>query len=242
MPIQLMLATLTDRRDFGDDWLLERKLDGERCVARRDGGDERLESRTGKDLTATYPEVRAAVAAQRPPTSCSTARWSRTTASRRPSAGSSSASGSPSPLESTWPRPGRLLRLRPPRGRRRESPRPAAPRALRPAGEDDPAEGGIAAHRSLARRLSAAVRRGLPVRLGRAHRQARRRTVCPGRSKDWLAKAELDEFVDKLRAEIKLKVSPVDVVGALVIAGRSLPPTVVRELVDMYNEEAAKHI
>jgi bifunctional non-homologous end joining protein LigD len=29
------------------------------------GGDVRLESRTGKDLTSTYPEVRAAVAAQR---------------------------------------------------------------------------------------------------------------------------------------------------------------------------------
>jgi DNA ligase D-like protein (predicted ligase) len=65
MPIPLMLATLTDRRDFGDDWLLERKLDGERCVARKDGGDVRLESRTGKDLTGTYPEVRAAVSAQR---------------------------------------------------------------------------------------------------------------------------------------------------------------------------------
>jgi bifunctional non-homologous end joining protein LigD len=65
MPIALMLATLTDRRDFGDDWLLERKFDGERCVARKDGGDVRLESRTGKDLTGTYPEVRAAVAAQR---------------------------------------------------------------------------------------------------------------------------------------------------------------------------------
>jgi ATP-dependent DNA ligase len=65
MPIPLMLATLTDRRDFGDDWLLERKLDGERCVARNDGGDVRLGSRTGKDLTGTYPEVRAAVAAQR---------------------------------------------------------------------------------------------------------------------------------------------------------------------------------
>ncbi|MDX6565942.1 MAG: hypothetical protein QOE10_1604, partial [Gaiellales bacterium] len=26
MPVPLMLATLTDRRDFGDDWLLERKL------------------------------------------------------------------------------------------------------------------------------------------------------------------------------------------------------------------------
>ena len=60
-----MLATLTDRRDFGDDWLLERKFDGERCVARKRGGDVRLESRTGKDLTATYPEVRAALVAQR---------------------------------------------------------------------------------------------------------------------------------------------------------------------------------
>jgi bifunctional non-homologous end joining protein LigD len=60
-----MLATLTDRRDFGDDWLLERKFDGERCVARKDGDAVRLESRTGKDLTGTYPEVRAAIAAQR---------------------------------------------------------------------------------------------------------------------------------------------------------------------------------
>jgi bifunctional non-homologous end joining protein LigD len=63
--IALMLATLTDRRDFGDDWLLERKFDGERCVARKDGDAVRLESRTGKDLTGTYPEVRAAIAAQR---------------------------------------------------------------------------------------------------------------------------------------------------------------------------------
>jgi DNA ligase D-like protein (predicted ligase) len=67
MSISLMLATLTDRREFGDDWLLERKFDGERCVARKDGGDVRLESRTGKDLTGTYPEVRAAIGAQRAP-------------------------------------------------------------------------------------------------------------------------------------------------------------------------------
>jgi DNA ligase D-like protein (predicted ligase) len=60
-----MLATLTDRRDFGDDWLLERKFDGERCVGRKDSGEVRLESRTGKDLTGTYPEIRAAVEAQR---------------------------------------------------------------------------------------------------------------------------------------------------------------------------------
>ena len=66
MAIPLMLATLTDRRDFGEDWLLERKLDGERCAARKTDSDVRLKSRTDKDLTSTYPEVRAAVAAQRP--------------------------------------------------------------------------------------------------------------------------------------------------------------------------------
>jgi bifunctional non-homologous end joining protein LigD len=65
MPIGLMLATLTDRRRFGDEWLLERKFDGERCVAWKDGDSVRLESRTGKDLTGTYPEVRAALVAQR---------------------------------------------------------------------------------------------------------------------------------------------------------------------------------
>jgi bifunctional non-homologous end joining protein LigD len=63
--IPLMLATLTDRRDFGGDWLLERKFDGERCLARKRDGDVRLESRTGKDLTATYPELRAALVTQR---------------------------------------------------------------------------------------------------------------------------------------------------------------------------------
>ena len=60
-----MLATLTDRRDFGHDWLPERKFDGERCVARKEGGDVRLQSRTAKDLTGTYPEVRRALAGQR---------------------------------------------------------------------------------------------------------------------------------------------------------------------------------
>jgi bifunctional non-homologous end joining protein LigD len=64
MTIPLMLATLTDRRDFGADWLLERKFDGERCVARKMSSEVHLESRSGRDLTDTYPEVSAAVAAQ----------------------------------------------------------------------------------------------------------------------------------------------------------------------------------
>jgi bifunctional non-homologous end joining protein LigD len=65
VPIALMLATLTDRREFDRDWLLERKFDGERCVARKRGAEVTLESRTGKKLTGRYPEVREAVAAQR---------------------------------------------------------------------------------------------------------------------------------------------------------------------------------
>src|SRR5438034_7613408 len=64
MPIGLMLATLSSRREFDDEWLLERKFNGERCVAHKVGGAVRLESRTGKKFTSTYPEVRAAVAAQ----------------------------------------------------------------------------------------------------------------------------------------------------------------------------------
>jgi bifunctional non-homologous end joining protein LigD len=63
VPVGLMLATLSDRRDFGDEWLLERKFDGERCVARKAGALVRLESRTGKELTGSYPEVRSAVGA-----------------------------------------------------------------------------------------------------------------------------------------------------------------------------------
>jgi ATP-dependent DNA ligase len=38
----------------------------ERCIARKDSGELRLESRTGKDLTGTYPEVLAAAASQQP--------------------------------------------------------------------------------------------------------------------------------------------------------------------------------
>src|ERR1700681_2121136 len=35
------------------------------AASRKAGGEVRLESRTAKDLTGTYPEVRAAVASQR---------------------------------------------------------------------------------------------------------------------------------------------------------------------------------
>lgn len=63
-----MLATLSDRRDFsGGGWIFERKLDGVRVLAVREGGEVRLLSRTGRPLNNTYPEIAEALAAQECP-------------------------------------------------------------------------------------------------------------------------------------------------------------------------------
>ena len=59
-----MLAVLTKERFSDASWLYERKLDGERCLACRDGGEVRLWSRNRKPLDAAYPEVVDALLAQ----------------------------------------------------------------------------------------------------------------------------------------------------------------------------------
>jgi DNA ligase D-like protein (predicted ligase) len=59
-----MLATLTADRFTDPDWIFERKLDGVRCVAIRDGADVRLLSRNDLSLNGRYPEVAAALEAQ----------------------------------------------------------------------------------------------------------------------------------------------------------------------------------
>ena len=65
LPGSAMLATLSDRRDFeAGQWILERKLDGIRALAGRDGDDVRLLSRGGKPLDAAFPELAEALAAQ----------------------------------------------------------------------------------------------------------------------------------------------------------------------------------
>ncbi|MGD8416530.1 MAG: non-homologous end-joining DNA ligase [Pseudomonadales bacterium] len=59
-----MLATLT-RDTFSDEgWIYERKLDGERCLAFRDGDAVRLCSRNRQSLNETYPELVDALEAQ----------------------------------------------------------------------------------------------------------------------------------------------------------------------------------
>lgn len=52
-----MKATLHDRPFSDPDWIYERKLDGERCLAYRTPDGVRLRSRTDKLLNSTYPEL-----------------------------------------------------------------------------------------------------------------------------------------------------------------------------------------
>ena len=59
--VEAMKATLTG--DVFDDpnWIVERKLDGYRCLAFRDGGSVTLESRNRLSLNERYPEIAAAL-------------------------------------------------------------------------------------------------------------------------------------------------------------------------------------
>jgi bifunctional non-homologous end joining protein LigD len=58
------LATLSHDRFWEPGWIYERKLDGERCLAVRDGEDVRLYSRSGRDVTVSFPEIAESLAEQ----------------------------------------------------------------------------------------------------------------------------------------------------------------------------------
>jgi bifunctional non-homologous end joining protein LigD len=60
-----MKAVLTDEPFDDPNWIFERKLDGIRCMAHRDGGGPvRLISRTDKDMTGQFGQVAKALEAQ----------------------------------------------------------------------------------------------------------------------------------------------------------------------------------
>jgi bifunctional non-homologous end joining protein LigD len=59
-----MLATLTEDRFSDPGWIFERKFDGERCLAFRDGPTARLLSRNRQPLNGTYPELVDALGGQ----------------------------------------------------------------------------------------------------------------------------------------------------------------------------------
>ena len=59
-----MKAVLTDERFSSPDWIFERKLDGIRCIAIRDGSSLRMLSRNDLSMNERYPGVAEALAAQ----------------------------------------------------------------------------------------------------------------------------------------------------------------------------------
>ncbi|RFF26984.1 MULTISPECIES: non-homologous end-joining DNA ligase [unclassified Wenzhouxiangella] len=62
-----MLATLTEDRFSDPAWIFERKLDGERLLAFRDGDRLRLLTRNRKNALETYPEIGDTLMAQQIP-------------------------------------------------------------------------------------------------------------------------------------------------------------------------------
>ncbi|MFJ5798381.1 non-homologous end-joining DNA ligase [Streptomyces decoyicus] len=63
--VRPMLAVLSDRREFDDGWIFERKLDGVRTLGIREPDRIRLLSRTGREVNSSYPEIVDALGHQR---------------------------------------------------------------------------------------------------------------------------------------------------------------------------------
>lgn len=57
----VMLAKLEHNYFFTKDWIYERKLDGERCLAFKEGKKVRLRSRNNLSLNISYPEIEEAL-------------------------------------------------------------------------------------------------------------------------------------------------------------------------------------
>jgi bifunctional non-homologous end joining protein LigD len=59
-----MKARLTDRPFSDPDWIFERKLDGIRAIVRRTADGATLTSRTGRNISSSYPELIEALEAE----------------------------------------------------------------------------------------------------------------------------------------------------------------------------------
>jgi bifunctional non-homologous end joining protein LigD len=55
-----MAARVVQSLPEGDDWMYEVKFDGYRALILKNGSRVQIRSRNNKDLTATYPGIRAA--------------------------------------------------------------------------------------------------------------------------------------------------------------------------------------
>src|SRR4051812_15353005 len=103
MRFEPMKAVLTDEPFSDPDWIYERKLDGIRVLAYREGDDVRLESRIGRSRNESFPGLVKALRDE-PASSWWTARWSRSRGAA-PASRSSSAERGPSSTtcSTSWP-------------------------------------------------------------------------------------------------------------------------------------------
>lgn len=58
--VKPMLAKLSHDRFYNDEWIYERKLDGERCLAFKKKSSVTLKSRNNKKINVSYPEIERA--------------------------------------------------------------------------------------------------------------------------------------------------------------------------------------
>ena len=61
--VELMLAEPREKPFSREGWIFEAKLDGYRMLASREGGEGKLTTRNGNDLTAAFPELARSLAA-----------------------------------------------------------------------------------------------------------------------------------------------------------------------------------
>jgi bifunctional non-homologous end joining protein LigD len=61
--IEPMLLLRTEKLPEGQEWLVELKLDGYRCLAIKAGGKVQLRSRNDNDFNGRYPSIAKALAA-----------------------------------------------------------------------------------------------------------------------------------------------------------------------------------
>ena len=161
-----MRAKLTDDRFSDPEWIFERKLDGIRCVAVRDGGPVRLWSRNDLSLDGRYPELAEALGAEAAPRFAIDGEvvafeGGQTSFARLTQRGRPLRRGLPLRLRRALAR-----RLRPPRAAAARPQAAPAPRVRLPRPR--------AADAAPQRRRRGVLRRGVPARLGGPDRQARR--------------------------------------------------------------------
>ena len=187
------LATLTADRFSDPAWIFERKFDGERCLAFRDGEQLRLVTRNRQQVTGTYPEIAEALRAQ---DASRLHRGRRDRGLRRGSdqllPAAAPARGPRSGAGAARRGAGVHLPVRRAVGRRPRRAAPAAAASARPCCATCCRSVTRCASPSTGTATARRITRGVPPGLGRAHRQARRRAL-PARPHPGLAEVQVPE-------------------------------------------------